>query len=138
MLPIKEQLQELFHPIDSLNIESNFLIEDLAVVWVDTMISELTNKNKATHNYLSAYNGIYSWAKATDNEKKAGLGIMENNDISESSFGGISDYLDKYKIISLMHAGGMALVRQNSCYNTEIVYARNKEKGMSVNILLCY
>ena len=63
---------------------------------------------------------------------------MVNNDISKSSFGSISDHLDKYKMISLMYAGGMALVRQNSYYNIVIVYVRNKEKGMSVNILLCY
>ena len=41
------------------------------------------------------------------------------------------NYIEIFLIISLTYARGMALTRQNGTYNTKLVFARNKEKGMS-------
>ena len=94
LIPNQAHLQELFYPSDPTNIESNFLVEEFGLVWVDSIIKEFLNKKKATHNYLSTIEGIYSWDKSIEAERKASIGLKANNNISELSFSRLIENVD--------------------------------------------
>ena len=65
----------------------------------------------------------------TEAEKEAGLGLFANNNVSESTFGGLSNQVNTYAMIGLNNAGGMALARQNGDFNITRTRAKNKNKG---------
>ena len=105
ILPMKDQSQELFYTVNPENLETDFLMEDLGLVWTNSMMSELTNKKKATHDKLLSTNGTCSWTIATEEEKLAVIGAQANNDASESSVGILTNAADKFKMLSLTNAG---------------------------------
>ena len=129
-LPYLELRKELFYPSDATNVESYFLMEELGLLLASTMLSELRDNRKAAHNHLSSLGGAMCWERETNAEKEAGIGTRANNDISESSFGGMSDNLKKHGMISLANAGAMSLARQNGDFDSELLLAKNKTKGV--------
>jgi len=54
------------------------------------ILTELRDERKATVEYLSSYDGKFSWSNTKTNEHKAGLGKFAINDPAESSFGGMT------------------------------------------------
>ena len=105
-------------------------MEAHGTVVAETLLSELNHKLKATKNHLSSAGGVFSWAKATEEEKLAGVGIKANNDVAESVFGGLTHNLEKSSMIKLSSAGGLAMTRQNRDFDTTITHARRKTNGM--------
>ena len=130
-LPNRELLNELFYPQDPSNLETDYLLNDHGLLIAETLLNELTDKRKATHNHLSAVDGKYSWKLCADDEKAAGLKLHANNNVSESSFGTLTYFINTFNMIGLTNAGGMALARQNGIFNTEIPHAKNKDKGIN-------
>ena len=47
LLSMKEQLQELLHIVNATNLETFFLMENLGLVWVNEMTSNLTGKKQS-------------------------------------------------------------------------------------------
>ena len=125
--PFKELRKELFNPTCESNIETNCLIENLGIITANTLIDEFRDIRKATRNHLSCVRGIYSWNHISDEEKKAGLGLYANNDVSESAFGGLTEALIKSSMISLAHAGAMSQTRRNGDFSRTLLYARRKK-----------
>ena len=125
-LPYKHLRNELFNPQDPSNIESDFLMEAHGTVVAETLLSELNHKIKATRNHLSSAGDIFSWTKAMEEEKLAGIGIKANNDVAGSVFGGLTHDLEKSSMIKLSSAGGLAMTRQNRDFDTTITHARRK------------
>ena len=68
-LPNRELLNEIFYPKDSSNLKTDYLLDNYGVLIAEILIKELTDKRKVIHNHLSAVEGIYSWAKCTEEEK---------------------------------------------------------------------
>ena len=90
-----------------------------------------------THDHLPAVGGLCLWQNFTEEEKKVGLGSLANNDVSESSFGGLAHNVERFGMIGLAHAGGIALARQNGTLNRDSMFDRNKKKCMCVAQNIC-
>ena len=120
---------ELFNPDDASNVETDYLMEEIATIIAETYLKELQDPKKATFKHVSNNDGIYSWKNTTEAEKEAGLGLFANNNVSESTFGGLSNQVNTYTMIGLNNAGGMALARQNGDFNITRTRAKNKNKG---------
>ena len=58
--PLKLSHEELFHPIDPSNIETDFLMEDMGSTTSKTLLQEFTDERKATSNHLSEIGGKHS------------------------------------------------------------------------------
>ena len=130
-LPNRELLNKLFYPKDPSNVKIDYLLNDHGVLIAETLMKELTDKRKATHNHLSVVDGKYSWKLCTDEKKETGLGLYANNNVSESLFSTLTYFINTFNMIGLTNAGGMALAHQNSIFNIERSYAKNKHKGIS-------
>ena len=76
-------------------------MEELGEILANLLIFNLTDTRKVIHNHLSMIRGLYSWEKYTDKEKKVGLGLLANNNISESLFGGLMHNIERFRMISL-------------------------------------
>ena len=80
-------------------------MDDHGALISKTLTQELTDKRKETHNHLSAVEGKHSWIKCTEEDKQAGLGLHANNNISESSFGTLTHFVNAFKTIGSANAG---------------------------------
>ena len=136
--PLKLLREELFHPIDPSNIETDFLMEDMGSITSETLLQEFTDEKKATSNHLSEIGGKYSWELTTDSEELAGVGLHANNNASESAFGGLTEALTRSSMISLSNAGAMSQTRRNGDFSRTLLHAKKKkvDQGMSLIIIM--
>ena len=104
-LPHQELRSELFNPFDPSNIESYFYMKGLGKIVGDSLLAEMHSKRKAARNHLSSQNGILSWGDTTDLEKKAGLVLKANDDVTYSSFGSLSEIIKNHSMTSLTNTG---------------------------------
>ena len=93
------------------NAESNFLIEALGSAVAKSLLSELTDKQKATRNHLSSAAGMFSCVSTLEVERKAVQGIKAANDVAECAFGGLTYNLQKIAMTKLKSAGILAMTR---------------------------
>ena len=127
-----ELRSKLLHLEDINNIETDFLIEQLGLVVTKTILQELEDKRKVIHNYLSYIGSVLSQKLATNDEKKSDLGLHAKNNVSKSSFDGLTKEITKGSMIGLTHAGIISITRRNKDFTVERVYANNKSKGISI------
>ena len=130
LVPCTLLRKEVYDPQDASNIETDFMMKELGEIISNTMLGELRDKKKAKSNHLSSTGGLFSWNLCADVEKEMGKGIRANNNVSESSFGGLTEALTKNSMIGLTNAGAMSMVRQNGDFNQTRMHASNK-KGIN-------
>ena len=66
------------------------MLDKLGIIDVKATIKELEDKNKATYKYLSIFGTENSWDHLPETTNKAMLWKMVTNDLSESSFEGVT------------------------------------------------
>ena len=76
-----------------------------------TLLTELTDPKKSTHNYI--HDGLLAFPNLTEAEKQASLGIRANNDPSEGNFATFTDVLCTGGRISIDSAAGIGQARYN-------------------------
>ena len=113
VLSIDEAMAELFWPSKIRNRETSVFCKELAVGVATTLLTELEDTKKATHQYLSAVLGKHSQAVITEEEKLATVGVRANNDPSEGGFATLTDILQCSGRISLQSAAGIGQIRYN-------------------------
>eukprot|EP00957_Ditylum_brightwellii_P058559 4440532-Ditylum_brightwellii.AAC.1 len=99
---------ELFNPQKETNQSTDTIVLDLAFQAVTSLLSELCNKNKAIVGYLSSTDGRFSFLNTSDNDYRATLGKVGNNDNAECPFGDFTWAVQKNGTIRLGHAGRMS------------------------------
>ena len=102
---IRNFLKKLFYPSNILNLEIDFLMEELGKILSDSLISELIDTRNEAHSILSMVDGKYSWVTYVDEEKKARLSLLANNKVSELPFGYLMHNIDQFSITSLANTG---------------------------------
>ena len=107
VLAINEALEELFWSTLDSNRETTDFCVKLASSVGTTMVVELEDPSKATHNYLSAVNGKWSQKILSEEEMEASIGVRANNDPSESGFSTMTDILSQFGRIDLLSACGI-------------------------------
>ena len=127
---------ELFNPADPRNVETDRVKDDIGFVVAETLLKELSDEKKETHEHLSMNNGMHSWNRTSEAENEAGKGLFANNNASESSFGGLTNQVETYSMTSVTNTGGRAIERQNGDFNIVIdsLYAKNKHKGKNCTL----
>jgi hypothetical protein len=113
VLSIDEAMAELFWPSKIRNRETSVFCKELAVGVATTLLTELEDTKKATHQYLSAVLGKHSQAVITEEEKLATVGVRANNDPSEGGFATLTDILQCSGRISLQSAAGIGQIWYN-------------------------
>ena len=81
------------------------MVKGLAV----TVLRELQDPHKQTHNYLSSVDGEFSWGNTTKEEHKACLKMMATNDIAETPFGGWSQQVQQFGRVLGIHASATGI-----------------------------
>jgi hypothetical protein len=113
VLSIDEAMTELFWPSKIHNHETSGFCKESAVGIAATLLTELEDTKKATHQYLSAVLGKHSQAVITEEEELATVGVPANNDPSEGGFATLTDILQCSGRISLQSAAGIGRIRYN-------------------------
>ncbi len=88
---------------------------ELAVRIATTLLTELTDPKKSTHNYIN--DGVLAYKNLKQNEKDASLGNRANNDPSEGNFATFTDVLCGGGCISIGGAAGIGQARYNKDMN---------------------
>jgi hypothetical protein len=142
VLPIDEAMVELFWPQRVENRQTTEYCHELAVGVAMTLLTELTNPKKSTHNYIN--DGALAYAKLTQKEKDASLGKRANNDPSEGNFATFTDVLCTSNRISLGSAAGIGQTRYNKDMNrnhhklvTGRKYNESESKELEIGIYHC-
>ena len=81
----------------------DFLMKNMGILALETLLQEFTDKRKATKNHLSCIEGKYLWDKATNRDKEASLGLHANINIAKSVFRGLTEMITKSSMISLAY-----------------------------------
>lgn len=108
-----ELRDELFCPTAQCNRDTDHVVRMLAGTAAATIVVEMGDEKKATHNHLSSADGKWSWEQTTDAEHEAGKGKLAVNDPAESSLGRTTRQLQAYGRISIGNAGGVAQSNAN-------------------------
>jgi hypothetical protein len=86
-----------------------------AISWnATTLLTELTNPKKATHNYI--HDRLLAFNNISQTEKDASMGNRANNDPSEGNFATFTDVLCNGGRISINSAAGIG----QACYNKDL------------------
>ena len=67
---------------------------------------------------------------ATYDEKREGLGMRANDNVSESSFGILTEEITKSSMIGLNHSREISMTIRNKYFNIDRLRTSNKSKYM--------
>ena len=110
---MKKLVEGLFSPQDLDNKGSTTMLETLGTISVEAMIKDFEDKTKATYKYLSISGTEYSWDHFPETTKKSMLGKMSTNDISESSFTGVTYQVKTYGWIGMCNSAAISDMYRN-------------------------
>ena len=116
-MSFKNLRAELFNPQNETNKSTDGIVLDLEFKAVTSLLSELRDKHKSTVEYLSSADGRFSFLNTSDEDYRATLGKIGNNDNTEHPFGAFTWSLQKHGTIRLYHAGGMAQAHVNGDFD---------------------
>jgi hypothetical protein len=105
VLAIDEAMAELFFPQKMENRQTTEFCKELSVGVATTLLTELTDPKKSTHNYIN--DGLLAFNNLSLAEKEASLGMRANNDPSEGNFANFTDVLCNSGRISIDSATGI-------------------------------
>ena len=123
-VPLALLRNEIFHPQIEDNVSSTELVKKLALIATEAFLVELRDTRKATYKYLSSSGSKFSYEHCPEETKKDMLGKMATNDLAESSFGGVTNQLQKYSRVNITSAAAVSDMQKNN-YLT-----RDKKKGL--------
>ena len=112
---IDEAMAELFYPQKMENRQTTELCHELSIGVATTLLTELINPKKSTHNYIN--NGMLAFNNLSLAEKEASLGMRANNDPSKGNFATFTDVLFNSGRISIDSAAGIGQARYNKDLN---------------------
>ena len=118
---------ELFYPTIEDNQDSTDLVKELAVVSAKAYLDELRNENKASYKYLSSSRSSFSYVHCPDEIKEEMLGKMATNDLAESSFGTVTNQMQRFSRIDIAGAAAVSDLQRTQFLN------RVGEKGIFHN-----
>jgi hypothetical protein len=111
ILAIDKAMAELFWPQHIENRQMTEFCWELLVGVAATLLTELTDPKKLTHNYIN--DGLLAFQNLSQAEKEASLGMKANNDPSEGNFATFTDVLCTGGRISIDSAAGIGQARYN-------------------------
>jgi hypothetical protein len=115
VLAIDEAITELFWPQRMENLQTTEFCWELSVGVATTLLTELTNSKKATHNYI--HDRLFAFNNISQTEKDASMGKRANNDPSEGNFATFTDVLCNGGRKSINSAAGIGQARYNKDLN---------------------
>jgi hypothetical protein len=115
VLAIDKATAELSWPQIMENCQTTEFCWELSVGVATTLLTELNNPKKATHNYI--HEGLLAFSNLSQTEKDASMGNRENNDPSEGNFETFTDVLCNGARISIDSAAGIGQARYNKDLN---------------------
>ena len=92
----------------------------MAVEVAKCLLKELRDPNKATSDYLTSEEGVFSWGHTSDEEHQACIGKMATNDPAEGPFAALTSQLQSFGRILGMHASGIGQARVNSDFDLDL------------------
>ena len=120
MLPYDQVNAELFYPSRKENKDTNSLVVKMAVEVAKCLLKELRDPNKATSDYLTSEEGVFSWGNTTDEEHQACIGKMATNDPAEGPFAALTSQLQYFGRVLGMHASGVGQARINGDFDLDL------------------
>jgi hypothetical protein len=133
MLAIDEAMAKVFFPQKMENCQTTEFCKELVVGVATTLLTELTDPRKSTHNYIN--DGLLVFNYLSLAEKEASLGMRANNDPLEGNFATFTDVLYNSRRTSIDSAAGIGqdrynkdLDRNHGCFVTR---GRNKSRDQS-------
>ena len=114
VLSVDKGTEMLFYPTDKQNMQTSELCSTLASGLASCLILELEDPRKANSDYLSVKGGKYSWAKVSDADKEACMGMKAVNDPSEAVFATFTEALSTAGRVGLDGAAGQGQARYNN------------------------
>ena len=105
---LKKPVEELFSPQYRDNKDSTTMLQTLGMIAFKAMIKQLKDKTKATYKYLSISGTEYSLEHCPETTKKSMLGKMVTNNLSESSFAGVTSQVQTYERVGMCNAAAIS------------------------------
>ena len=112
-IPYKKFIIELFDPQDGNSKESTSVLEDVALIGIDAIRTELLDKTKATYKYLSISDSHVSFDHCPESTKVGMLAMMATNSYAGSSFAGVTAQAQIYGRIGIHGAATVSDMQRN-------------------------
>ena len=109
---------QLFDPTRTTHKATTKRMIVLAKIAADAIITELEDKKKATHKYLSRFGSNFSWEHCPGEQKKALLGKSATNDEAESTLGSATAHVQQFKTIHLSGAAAVGAASRNCIFDS--------------------
>ena len=107
-MPLKKLIKELFTLPDSDKQNSTNVLEKLNVIGIQELLDDLEEEKKATYKYLSISVSEFLWEHYPPDVKKAMLGKMASNNLSEISFKVVTAQVKYYARIDMCRASAVS------------------------------
>jgi hypothetical protein len=115
VLAIDEAMAELFLPQRMENHQTTEFCWELSVGVATTLLTELIDPKKATHNYI--HDGVLAFNNISQTEKDSSMGKRANNNPLEGHFATFTDVLCNGGHISIDSAARIGQARYNKDLN---------------------
>ena len=106
-------VKEMFHPKVPTNIACTVRLLQLVIIFTETVLQEMENKQKATYWNLSISNSDICYESVKNFEDKLLLNIKAVNDDSESALGGTTANIQRGNRIDATSAAGCSDSKRN-------------------------
>ena len=120
VLPYDNLKAELFYPKRDENIATTETVHKLAVEVALCLVEELRDPTKATHDFLTAAKGKFSWGYTSESAHKSYIGKMATNDVCESPFAALTKQLQTFGHMLGIHASAMGHARVNGDFRRDL------------------
>ena len=97
MLPYDQVNAEFFYPSRKENKDTTPLVVKMAVETATCLLKELRDLNKATSDYLTSEEDVFSWGHTSNEEHQACIGKMATNDPAERPFAALTSQLQHFE-----------------------------------------
>ncbi len=111
--------KELFNPANQDNKDSTSTLEELAIVACTRWRDEMVDKKKGTWQFLSDLGGKLSFDHCSEEDKLALCGMMAVNDLTESSFAGLTAQVQVFGRIGMTNAAAISDMKRNGFLSRE-------------------
>ena len=120
----------LFKPTRKTDKQALKRMVELAPIATGTVVKEIDDETKATYKYTKASKSKFSYACCPEQTKKDFLGCKATNDEAESSLGGATYQVQRYRCINLATAGAISDARRNAFLYRPTSKKDKKSKGI--------
>ena len=121
---------ELFQPRKKTNRDTTAELLILVSIGMERIQQELRLPKKATSKNLFICDGPRSWKNSSTEDKIATRGCMVTNNVSESSLGGTTRFIELGGTIDICRAGGQSDMKRNGFLSRPIPVTKGKNKDV--------